>query len=589
MRLLLVCCVATLLATTVSAQDNRQLLRQAIQLENDGQIKMAISLYERLLARSRRNTSVLYRLATAYQKTGRFDEAVQLLEVRLKLAPGDVTALSRLRDVYFAAGDQAEADRQVQRMLEVNPSQGTYLSAGQRYERRNQDQKAEAVYLRGRQVLEDKDAFSRELAQIYERAERYLESVREYSRLARQKPQYVALVESHIRSIAAVAPEPTPLFDHLLGGVKAAHRDSRITRLFVTFAIASGTTGEALDAILLLPPGARIEGSLLRLGRETLAQDRPNQAQRAFSALIERTKNRTIQGQAAVGIARSLDRMGRSEEALEAYRQSLKSGGSDTILDESVYRAGELLRRMGRVDASLALLCGLVDGGRRSEWRTGAIDLIGDLHQRAGRAEEAERAYRLNVTEHRGKEPAAVSNYLLARLYVTQKQYGDAQKALASILNGTLSTRVYNDAIELSDIIETGLPDDQAALDAFADGLRMETRGDTLRAANAYLAAASAANTLADILYRRGIDRLLRTESWSRAEESLRESGPSDPGLASWAAFWRAYCLERLKRTDEAITIYEDILVDHPATLEADRSRDRLTELRAAPRPGEAG
>ena len=64
-RLAILACL--LLCAPLHAQDQRTLLRQGMRLENEGKIEEAITVYEPLLARYARNTSVLYRLASAYQ------------------------------------------------------------------------------------------------------------------------------------------------------------------------------------------------------------------------------------------------------------------------------------------------------------------------------------------------------------------------------------------------------------------------------------------------------------------------------------------------------------------------------------------
>lgn len=570
-----------------AAQDDNQLLRQGIDLENTDRVEDAIRIYERLLDRNGRNTGVLFRLASAYQKVGRYDDAITLLKRRLAVSPGDVTALNRLSDVYFAAGNIAESDRQIERLLQISPNESAYLTVGQRYERLNQDAKATAIYLKGRTVLAHPALFARELAQIYERAENYPAAVREYARLASTKPQYSALTESRLERIAQDASEPAPLFDLLLSEVKASHRDSRKTRLFVTFSMAAGLARQALDELLVLPPDARIEGSLLRLGNRILNDGDPGDAVRAFEALSRRTQNKSIRSQATAGVARGLELLGRSVDALQTYTQVLTSPGSDAVRDEAAYRRGALLWRMNQPDSSVATLSSWVRTSGRSPWRVRTLDLLGDIHLAAGRDDEAAAAYGRNLTENRGKEAGIDATFKLARLYTMQKAYGRAQKALASVLNGGLATMVYNDAIELSDIIDTGLADDPRALDRFADGLLKESQGDRLGAADIYLSGAP--GPLSDLIARRGLDILMTEERWSAAEKALRTMLGRKTALASWVSYSLGRVLEHQGRAAEAIAIYETVLADYPLTLEADRSRERLTDLRAGTNPSEAG
>jgi len=582
------------LATGITAQqDERSLLRQGMKLQNEGQTEAAILVYERLRDRNARNISVVYRLASAYQKVGRYDDAIALLGDRLRRAPGDITALNRLSDVYFAAGMPSEADEQVERILQISPNQGTYISVGKRYEGRNQDERATEVYLRGRRVLKDPELFSRELGQIYERAENYPAAVRAYSTLAQQKPQYVSLVESRLRTIAAEAPDLPPLFDLLLESVKGGYRDSRTTRLFVTFAIEAGLTTEALRELLTLPARAPVEGSLLRIGREALEHGEAGDAIRAFESLASRTRNRTITSQARAGLAQALERNDRLQEALETYRLVLSSPGNNHVREESAYRLGRLLHRVGRADSAVKALEATIEEGHRSKWRAQAIDLLGDIQLAEGRYEEAARSYGRNASENRGKEDGTAAIYKLARLETVRKDYAAAQKALNRILRAGLASLVYNDALELSTIVEIGLAEDPAGLDAYADGLRLEAEENWSAAARTVLVAGESTpdGVLTDRLFRRGIEIRMDTADWPEAERSLRQMTGMDTPLRSWAHFVLGLCLERQNRVDEAITIYEGLLVEYPQTLEADRARERLTDLKTASshRVGEAG
>jgi tetratricopeptide (TPR) repeat protein len=570
------------LSVSVSAQQGeRQLLQKGMKLENGGDVEAAIVIYKRILGQNGRNIGALYRLASAYLKVGRFEDGISLLKTRLKRAPGDITSLNRLADLYLAAGNEEEADRQIERILQIGANQSTYTTVGQRYERRNQDKKALSIYLRGRKELANAELFSREVAQIHERAENYPSAVREYGALVRQKPQYVALVESKLTTIAGVAPDPVKLFDQLHKDVKAGHRDSRATRLFVTFAIASGLAADALDALLVLPPDARIEGSLLRIGRETLEHGDPGYAVRAFDALAARTRNRTIVAQARAGIARGLDLLGRSDEALEAYAAILSSKGPVAGTEESAYRLGDLLRRLNRSDEAIAALRTLADAGSPSKWRIQAIDLLGDIHVTQAKPEDAAHWYGLNMSENRAKNAGIEATYKLGRLYMMERTYSTAQKALTTVLNGGLASLVYNDALELSDIIETGLEEDQEGLDTYAESLRLEARGDQAMAAKIALNG-NTNGPLIDPLRRRGIEIRMAEAAWKEAEQALRGMLNARTALASWATYTLGRCLEHQRRVAEAIDVYETVLATYPFTLEADRSRERLTDLRSA-------
>ena len=582
------------LTAGITAQaDERSLLRQGRALENQGEIEEAIHVYEQLRDRNPRSISVIYRLASAYQKTGRFDQAIALLRTRLRQAPGDITALNRLSDVYFAAGKPAEAGRQIDRILKISPRKGTYTSVGQRYERRNQDERATEIYLQGRRVLKDPELFSRELGQIYERAENYPAAVRAYSTLARQKPQHVSLVELRLRTIASVARDLPPLFNLLLESVKAGYKDSRTTRLLVTFAIEAGMTTEALREILSLPPDAPVEGSLLRIGREALEYGDAGGAIRAFESLAARTRNKAIAAQARAGLAQALEHADRRDEAVEMYHTVLTAPGNVRVRAEAAYRLGHLYWRTDRADSAVILLESMIEEGHRSKWRVQATDLLGDIHLAEGRYKKAALSYGRNVSENRGKDDSTAALYKLARLYTVRRDYGAAQNALRQILKGGLANLVYNDAIELSEIIDTGLAEDPTGLDAYANGLRLEGTGDWRAAARSVLAAGerNPSGPLSHKLYRRGIEIRMDTNDWPNAERSLRQMIGMNTPLKSWAHFILGVCLEKQDRVGEAITLYEGVLVDYPQTLEADRARERLTDLkRDATRPiGETG
>lgn len=578
-------------AVPVVAQDDHALFRRGISLENEGDVETAVAIYEDLLGRNPRNTSALYRLAAAYQKLGRLDDAVAVLRGRIRTAPTDITALNRLSDVYLAAGRAADADRTIERILTLSPNQGTFASVGQRFERLNLDGRAVEVYRRGRTVLKDPEAFARELAQIHERGGDDLSAVREYAVVARKRPQYVSLVESRLKAIATRSETPRPLFDELLEGVKAGYRDVRITRVFVTFAIAASLGADALDELLLLPPDAPIEGGLLRLGREALEHGDPGDAIRAFESLAARTRNKSIVGQADAGIARALEQAGRLAEAEGAYTRVIAKPASEDIRDEAAFRLGRMLHRTGRADTAVAVLGRAAEASGRSEWRSRAIHLLADIHHAAGRDDVAADLYARGYNEYRGREEAAVARLRLARLHTIRSEYALAKRHLGAILSGGRASLVFNDAVALSEALDVGLDDDPSGLEAYGKALRAEVSDGALAGARTAVAALEHhRGSLAGTLLRYGVEALFAAERWEEAEQALRRvdlrTGPDAP----WAAFALGACLERQRRVDEAVAVYEAVLIDHPDSLEADRARRRLAEIRTGPSPsGEAG
>jgi len=580
--------VAVLLGVSSLAaqQDDRRLLQTALKLENDGQVEAAVAIYEQLVRKNIRNTTVVYRLSSAYQKLGHYDAAVTLLQTRLRKSPSDVTAMTRLSDVYYAAGRHEEADRQVEHILRVSPNQGTFASMGHRYERRNQDTKAASVYTRGRDILNGPDLFARELAQIYERAEEYPDAVREYGRFALQKPQHVALVEAKVKAIADLAEDVNPLFDTLLVNVKAKPRNSRLSRILTSFAIQARMTTPALDAILLLPPAARVEGSLLRLGRAALDEDAGGTAKRAFEALENRTRNKTIQAQAAAGIARALDLMGQQQEAHDAYHRVITSFSGDPVRDEATVRFARLQRKMGEAEAATKTLTDYVDGPGAPEWRVAALNLLADLSMVAEDSDRAKAMYGNIIKEFRGKEEAITATYNLSRVLTINGSYDLAQKALKSILSGGLATLVYNDAIWLSDVIDTGVEKDLKGLERYGEGLQYETAANPEAAAGIYT---STGGPLEERLFQRGVELYMRLQQWSVAFSKLQSWIDRKQAPPSWAHYQSAVCLQRLDRTDEALETFTRVLTKFPDTLEADRAREHITKLRRKPLEPDAG
>jgi tetratricopeptide (TPR) repeat protein len=553
-----------------------------MKLENDEQIEAAILIYEDIL-RKGQNTGVIYRLASAYKKVGRYDDGIRLLQNRLKRSPRDVTAHNRLADLFLAAGMGAKSDLQIERILEISPNQGAYTSVGQRYERLNQDERARDVYLKGRRELRDPELFSRELGQIYERAENYPAAVRAYGMLARQKPQFVSLVEAKLKTIARNARNLVPLYDHLLEEMKGAHRDSRMTRLFTTFAIEAGMTPAALKEMLTLPVDAAVEGNLLRIGREALGHGDPGDAILAFEALSTRTRNRNLRAQAEAGMARGLDLAGRFEEALQKYKSVLASRANDHVREETSYRLGHLFWRIDLSDSAIAILDGMIARGNRSKWRTSAIDLLGDIHLTIGNEDHAKRTYLLNAAENRGKEEAATALFKLSRLHTIRKEYASAQKALKRILGGGLASTAYNDAIELSYTLEIGQAEDVRGLNVYAKGLWQETKGNTAAAARIYLDMGHGGEgALTDRRLKRGIELLVDLGDFQQVEHWSRDLATRESSLKPWAHFLVGVSLEKQNRPNEAVTVYETLLVEFPDSLEADRARERLTSLREA-------
>jgi tetratricopeptide (TPR) repeat protein len=107
---------------SVTRSSDEQVLRQAAEALEAGNLQHARALCEQSLARRRRNPAALYLMGCTLYALNRHDEAIRHLQQSAKLAPKNIEAFLRLGDAYLAVGNHRGALSAYEKAQKLDPA-----------------------------------------------------------------------------------------------------------------------------------------------------------------------------------------------------------------------------------------------------------------------------------------------------------------------------------------------------------------------------------------------------------------------------------------------------------------------------------
>lgn len=577
------------LVTSPAAQEPTDVgrgIRQALKHGRTGDHDAAIRIYRGLLIAYPKRADLAQRLADTLGRAGRYEEALDVLDGRIAHAPDDTKALIRRAIVLISLGRRREAKAAVDIVLARSTLPAHFASTAETCRKRGLDDLAAHAYRYGRKALGDPTLFQRELADIALAQGDHLTALTEFVSFASERPQYVPLVESRFRDIASDAPDPQPVFGLLLHDLRQGPTAQR-ARWLVVFAQAAGLERNALDALVELPSGSPVQGSLLFLGTDALDNDAFDLAAQAFDALFDRANNKALRLQAKLGYARALEGAGVVADAEQAYRSLLDNERTNRISDEASYRLSSLLRSRGASEAARTLLEASLLHGHHHRFRSLALFELADLHVESERYAQAESVLETVHREQQGKDNAFEAIYRHAEIAVLQGKFEKAQSLLKKVLEGGTRRSAFNDALDLSRILTVGTQDDDAGLAVYAEAWRLERSGRFEEALTSLSDAPQ--GRLDDVNLKRQVDLNLRLGHHRAALgvcDHIVRRYPWSP-FAPWALV-KTGDLHRdaLGELEQAAAAYERVLIEYPTSIQAERARVNLKGLRPDERAG---
>jgi tetratricopeptide (TPR) repeat protein len=173
----------------------------AIEFLNNGETQKALQLFNE--AYSKTPTQHIYRLyldALLQEKNTR--DAERLVQRHQRNFPQNLTTAVDLGYVFLISGDKNKADREFRNVIEKLPNNQNHISEiAVTLFNRGQTEFAIQAFLRGRQLLNNPQAFSHDLATLYERANRIADMTNEYLIMLDYNPNMLSFVQQRMQMV----------------------------------------------------------------------------------------------------------------------------------------------------------------------------------------------------------------------------------------------------------------------------------------------------------------------------------------------------------------------------------------------------
>jgi tetratricopeptide (TPR) repeat protein len=188
-----------LCAVSLAQQGSTEQL--AIEFLNNGETEKALKLFDE--AYSKTPSPHLYKLyldALLQEKNTR--EAERLVRRHQRNFPQSPTTVVDLGYVYLISGDKAKADNEFASVVNKLPgNQNQIAEIAVALFNRMQTDYAIQAFLKGRQVLNNPQAFAQDLATLYERSNRVADMTNEYLGMLNYNPNMLSYVQQRVQVV----------------------------------------------------------------------------------------------------------------------------------------------------------------------------------------------------------------------------------------------------------------------------------------------------------------------------------------------------------------------------------------------------
>jgi len=547
--------------------------------------------------------------AAQLRTVGQHQAVVELLTPWVRAHPEDDEAHYRLGQAHVDLG-QPDRGLEIWRRVLARAPQGDqkYRAVSQRCRRAGLLQEAIDVLVDGGQALEDPHRFSWEVAELHLELEDYAAAVAGLLAYARQVPQHYGVVEG--RLLATVRAEAgsgsnqgtgTPaargartagLVDALQTAVDEVSPGGDplpATMLLSALLLETGDPQRGLQALEDIARFPDAGPAVFQYASRCEAMGHNAVAAQAYALYVERDAESPYRYESLLRQASLEERLGHYEGAAFLYRQVIEAFPGRPEAIEALFRTGRLqLEVEGNPAAARQSLEAALSGDRTGALRWSIPRLLAECDLRQDDLAAASRRLHHILT---GPDEGVPSARLgLAELAWFQGDFATAATHLDCLLSRHAGHHLANDALTLLLTIDDHARHGESLAALSRAGLHhRQGRKAEAEAEWAWVDAHAPATMRQLSLATRA--RLAEPAEPERALElyqRLRAEFPDGP-LAIQAELGRARLLERGRRADEALKVYEAALLqwtDDPRAPEIRLEIQRLRTLTGTQRAG---
>jgi tetratricopeptide (TPR) repeat protein len=580
-------------------------------------------------ARAQQDPKAQMQLGVNYYQQEEFDKAAEVLEQLLKTHPGERNAYNYLYAAYSRLGDYKRAESMAAFLSKKFPEDIQFvIDQGVSLRQQNKETKALAVfedifrklpadrnrlltyafsfqiraendfairvYEQGARQLNDPQAFTLELAELYRATGQKARMVENYLEYLVKNPQQMAHIQKQLQS--NIAAEDFEVFrEKLMAALQKYPDDLQLPELAVWYFVQQKDFSLAFVQARALDTRKKEGGSRLLTLAATATENRDyTAADDIYRYLIEAGPAQPVWFDARMNrldnsqLMLERDRASRElwSQLAEQYRLVLADVRHPNLtlpLKKGLARI--LAYEIGQFEAGIQLLEEAIAGPGDARKRAEAKLELADLFLLTDELWESQLLYGQVDKDYPEDVIGQEARLRNARLSYFRHEFELAQAQLDILKAGT-THRISNDAMELSLLIADNfnLDTTQVPLMKFAEAeLRMKRQqyDQAIRAFDSLLAELPGHSLRDEIWFRKaGIQEKTGDPAGARLSyESLLKDHPRDI-LADDALIALARLAEREGKPEEAQQLYQKLLEEYPDSLFTVDARRRYRELR---------
>ena len=600
-RLLIIIVSCLLLYSVAKAQQPGE--ERAAYYFNHGEYAQAAQLYEGLYRQSD-NAYYYRRILSTYMELGRYKDAIHLIEHRQKRHPLDLSLYVDAGSVYLQQNQEKKARKCFTKALEsITSNLQPIPSLAQAFSDIGQFSLAAQTYLTARRKANNSTLYFSELIGIYQQAGDYKAMVDEYFSLLDSQPRMIQSVQVSMQQALAQSTD-----DRLSNGIRQAlvarmrqhPENAHYLEMMIWYALQESDFTFALESAIATDARFPDIGGeqVLRVARIAEQNEAYDVASRAYVYLRRKGVDSPYYidswiGELEVDFKRIQSGIYSGGKSLQWLRDQYldviaQLGRSERTIPLMRHCATLMAYNMGEVQPAVDLLDDILEMPRLKPRIRDEVKLeLGDLLLFVAQPWDASLLYMQVERANANDALGAMAKFKNAKLSYFNHDFAWATSQLR-VLRSSTSKLVANDAMELSLLISDNMEDDStyAMLSLFANADLLLYRNLLDSAWDAYDAIVHQvlAHPLFDEVLLRKAQVRIRQGRYAEADSLLArlvEVYPDDL-TADDALMLRAELNEnQLSNPLIARSCYEQLLLNYPESLFADRARKRYNQLKS--------
>lgn len=583
-------CILLLWAGVAPAEEQfDQQLKLAERYEKEGQLEAALEIYQNLLAERPEAPELLDGIQRIYKELKHYPQLVELIHRRLERVPKSFGLHMALGEALFLSGEVQEARGAWLKALEVVPKdEGPYSQVARAFWQRGMLVEAQEVLLEGRKILQDEVLFAEDLARIYELGANYQAAIQEYLSWLSQDVRRMSQVNSRLDQLVENDAVGEMIRETLESAVEEQPDRLELRHLLGYHLIRMGQPSLAYEHFLFLDN--RDEDSrgeiLMTFAQRCVEKGFHVAAIKACRDVVAHYSDRPLARRAQLEVGHNLAAMDNYEEALGAYQELIRRHPTSRESAEALYARGEIyFLQLNHVDSALVAYRILAaDTGEKSRYRD-AVFRIGDCLAVKGDVEGARYEYQKMARGGGPEEVREKAAYKLAELSLLEGKFQEAKEEFEQLVRTFPQGFYVNDALVQSIILEENLSENEEALMAYVEGMRLGFQRHYQQALLAFqrtLDQFSSSGLGDDVLMQIALLREnigQHREALADLQKLLAEYPKSRLCPEAQRRIGEIYEI-RLKDLPMAVEAYEQILSKYPRYLFHDEVRKKVRRLR---------